>query len=112
MPATATSNDPLRRKRELRLRIGRSRRRIDRRLRAARDRVRQLASWRTFVVRYPGWAIGAALGVGLFASAGLGHRRASRWLGRSLVRHAMRGLRRQFWNELKHLWEPTDERSR
>jgi hypothetical protein len=94
----------LRRKRELRLQIGRSRRRIDRRFRAAEDRAGALLSWRTYVVRYPGWALAAALGLGMAASAGLHPTRVSHWLGMSLVRRALGGLQHQFWTDLQQLW--------
>lgn len=82
-------DDPAGRMRALRLRIGRSRRRIDGRLRATRSRARQLLSWKTYVERYPAWALAAAVGVGLAAAAGVRPRRVARWLGRSLVRHLL-----------------------
>ena len=104
MPAQIGHDELLRRKRELRLRIGRSRRRIDRRLRASRDRTHELLSWRTYVVRYPAWALAAALGAGLTASAGFRPSRISRRLGLSLVRHAMGGIRRGLWNEVERFW--------
>jgi hypothetical protein len=94
----------LRRKRELRLRIGRSRRRIDDRLRATQHRAGQLLSWRTYVVRYPAWALAAALGAGLAASSGLRRGRISRWLGLALVRHAMGGFQQHAWTELRRFW--------
>jgi hypothetical protein len=94
----------LRRKRELRLRIGRSRRQIDNRLRATQDCARQLFSWQTYVVRYPAWALAAALGVGLAASAGLKPHRMSRWLGASLVRRAFGTIQQHVSAELRRLW--------
>jgi hypothetical protein len=104
MSARIIDDKLLRRKRELRLRIGRSRRRIDRRLRGARDRAGQLLSWRTYVVRYPAWSLAAALGAGLAASAGLKPGRVSRWLGLSLMRHALGGLQRHFRADLRNTW--------
>ena len=62
MGARTARDDLLRRKRDLRLRIGRSRRRIDGRLHAIRGGTRELLSWRTYVVRYPAAALTAALG--------------------------------------------------
>lgn len=104
------SNDELlRRKRELHLRIGRSRRRIDNRIRATRRRAEQLTSWRTYVVRYPAWSLAAALGVGLTVSAGLKPSRITRWLGLSLVRHAMGGFQQRVWVELRRFWDETSE---
>ena len=111
MVARIVDDELLGRKRELRMRIGRSRRRVDRRLRATRDRARQLVSWRTYVVRNPGWALMVALGAGLAASAGLKRARVSRWLGISLVRHALTGFQQAFWAELKRIWT-TNERPR
>jgi hypothetical protein len=93
-----------RHKRELHLRIGRSRRRIDGRLRATKDRARQLLSWRTYVVRHPGWSLLAALGAGMSASNLLRPGRIGKWLGQSLVRQAFGGLGQQLWNELRRTW--------
>ena len=94
----------LRRKRELHLRIGRSRRRIDGRLRATKDHARQLLSWRTYVVRYPGWALVAALGAGMAASTALRPARVSRWLAGTLMRQAFGGVRQQLGSELRRIW--------
>lgn len=95
------TDELLRRKRQLHLRIGRSRRRIDRRLRVARDDARRLVDWRTYVVRYPGWALAAALGAGMAASNVLRPATVSRWLGRSLVRKALDGIRHGLTAELQ-----------
>jgi len=92
------------RKRELRLRIGRSRRRVDRRLRGTRDRAKELLSWRTYVVRYPVWALAAALGTGWAASAGLKPSVWSRWLGLALVRHGLGGIQRRLWADIQRIW--------
>jgi hypothetical protein len=105
------TNDILRRKRELHLRIGRSRRRIDGRLRATRDEARQLLSWRTYVARYPLWAMAAALGAGMTASSLLRPARIARWLGRSLMHQALGGFQQQLCSELRRVWtkSPHDE---
>ena len=105
-----TDDDILRRKRELHLRIGRSRRRIDGRLRATKDRAGQLLSWRTYVVRYPAWTMAAAIGAGMTASNVLRPRRIARWLGSSLVRHAFDGFQQQLWNELRRVWKDSTPR--
>jgi hypothetical protein len=106
-----TTDDILRRKRELHRRIGRSRRRIDGRLRASKDRTRELLSWRTYVVHHPGWALAAALSAGLTASSILRPSRMARWLGSSLLRQALGGLGQQFWSELRRTWnESTPDR--
>lgn len=103
--STLTHTDELlRRKRELHLRIGRSRRRIGRRLRAVGDDARRLVDWRTYVVRYPGWALAAALGTGMAASNALRPATVSRWLSRSLVHKALDGIRHGLTAELHRLW--------
>jgi len=103
-----TTDDILRRKRELHRRIGRSRRRIDGRLRATKDQARQLLSWRTYAVRYPGWALTAALGAGMTASSVLRPGRIARWLGRSLVSQAFGGFQQQIWSELQRVWKDSN----
>ncbi len=104
MPARTTGGELLQRKRELHLRIGRSRRKIDRRLRATKDHARQLLSWRTYVVRYPGWALAAALGVGMAASSALRPARIAGWLGSALLHRALGGFKQQLWSELRRIW--------
>jgi hypothetical protein len=98
-------DDILQRKRELRLRIGRSRRRINSRLRATQQRARQLLTWRTYVARHPAVALAAALGAGMTASAALRRERFARWLGRCLLRGAMGGFQRHLRNELLQIWK-------
>lgn len=104
MATQHTTDELLRRKRELRLRIGRQRRRIDGRLRGVQDDARQLVSWRRYVVRYPGLALAAALGAGLVASSLLRPGRIARWLGGSLVRQAFGGFQERLWSELRRVW--------
>ena len=93
-----------RRKRDLRLRVGRLRRQIDGRIRLAEREARRLLSWRTYVRSYPGYAVTAALGFGLAVSAGLSRGRVSRWLGLSLLRRAADGAAGRFWQELRQVW--------
>ncbi len=107
MSMRTANDDLLSRKRELHLRIGRSRRRIDRRLQKAKAGAGELLSWRTYVVRYPGWAIAAALGAGMAASSVLRPGRISRWLGSSLARQALQGVQQRFVSELKNIWTET-----
>jgi hypothetical protein len=104
MTGHLTDDELQRRKRDLRLRIGRLRRRIDGRLRAAEKHSRQLLSWRTYATRYPGWTLVAALGAGLAASAGLRSGRASRWVGMRLFRRAFRQIQQHVWHEWKRIW--------
>ena len=93
-----------RRKRDLRLRVGRLRRQIDGRIRLAEREARRLLSWRTYVRSYPGYAVTAALGFGLAVSAGLSSGRVSRWLGLRLLRRAADGAADRFWQELRQVW--------
>jgi hypothetical protein len=103
--------DLLRRKRDLRLRIGRSRRRIDRQLHTLRGGTRQLLSWRTYVVRYPLAAMTLAVGAGIAASAGLRPGRVTRRMGVSLVERALGHVRTHLWAELQRVWaESTPDR--
>jgi hypothetical protein len=69
-----------------------------------RDQARQLLSWKTYVVRYPGWALAAALGAGMAASTALRPGRISRWLGHALVHKAFGGFQQQLWAELRRVW--------
>jgi len=103
-----TNDDILRRKRELHRRIGRSRRRIDRRLRGTKDHARQLLSWRTYAARYPGWALAAALGAGMTASSLLRPGRIARWAGRLMMSQAFGGFQQQIWNELQRYWKDSN----
>lgn len=91
-------------KRDLRSRIGRLRRRIDGRIRSARDEAGRLISWRTYVQSYPGYAVTAALGLGLAASAGFSPRCLSRWLALRLLRRATEKAVRRLWEDLKQVW--------
>jgi hypothetical protein len=102
--STRNHDELLRRKRELRLRIGRSRRRLDGRLRAARDDAWELISWRTYVVRYPAAALAAAMGAGLAASSALKPGLVARWLGLSLVRHGLGDFQQRLWTDLRNVW--------
>jgi hypothetical protein len=95
--------DLLQRKRDLRAKIGRLRRRLDGRLHSSRQHARQLLSWRTYVVRYPVWAMAAALGAGIAASTGLKPARLSRRLGFSLVRYAFAKFQQSLMAELWRL---------
>ncbi len=92
------------RKRQLRLRIGRLRRRIDRHARVAQREGERMVSWRTVVRKLPGNAVLGAFGVGLALAAGLSARPLARWLGLRMVRHSLRTGRRVFWTELQRIW--------
>jgi hypothetical protein len=98
-----TQIDPQRARRDLRLRIGRLRRRIDRRIRALEREGRRLASWRTYVRRYPAHAVLAAMGLGLAVSAGP----RGGW-GRQVGMHLLRRMGKRggdrIWSELERIW--------
>jgi hypothetical protein len=73
------ASNPAKIRGELRVRIGRQRRRIDRRLRSVGQEGRRLVSWRTYLTRHPAWAL-AVLGAGMAGAASL---QRGRWPRRS-----------------------------
>jgi hypothetical protein len=111
MSERLTDDDLARHKRELRLRIGRLRRRMDNRIHAVEKHSRQLFSWRTYVVRYPGWSLLAALSAGMAASAGLRSKPTPQWLGSKLARQAFSQVQHRVWEELKRFWAESAARS-
>jgi head-tail adaptor len=111
MSPRVLDDEPQRRQRELRLQIGRLRRRIDRRIRRTGREAERLVSWRTYVRSYPGYAVTAALGVGLAASAGLSSTRLWRWLGLRLLLRSAAGAAGRFWQELRQVWADSAPRS-
>lgn len=94
-------------KRALRLRIGRLRRRIDRRARSVEREGRRLASWRTYVERFPAQAVLAAFGFGLAVSSDLSGG-WSRLLGQHLTRKALEKAVSGVWHQLAQLWTESD----
>ncbi len=92
------------RRRELRVRIARLRRRIDHHARAAGQSGRELLRLRTYVRRYPGLAVLAALGTGLAISGVWNRARLGRWLGARLVRQAGGRIGEHLWQELRRFW--------
>ncbi len=106
-----SSTETQRRKRELRLRIGRLRRQIDRRIGNARRERQRLVSWRTVVRRMPGNAVLGAFGLGLALAAGLSARSIGRWIGLRMLRHSLRAGRNVLWNELRRAWTDSSPRS-
>jgi hypothetical protein len=76
------------REEELRKLIGRSRHRIERRVRAVRREGKKLLDWQTYVRHYPLGAVTTAVGAGL--AAGLGGRWLKNRLGRDMLREAVR----------------------
>ena len=92
------------RKRELHMRIGRMRRRINNRLHAAQREGHRLVSWREYVTRYPSYALVAAFGVGLAASGGLWRGQLLRRLGSQAVRHTAQRAGQHLWQEIQRIW--------
>ncbi|MGA2033911.1 MAG: hypothetical protein ABSG68_16815 [Thermoguttaceae bacterium] len=90
--------------RELRLRIARLRRRIDGHIHTARDQGRRLLSWRTYVRRYPFYALLAAAGAGLTLSATLRPGRIVRWLGQLMMSEARRQIVSRLQGELSQFF--------
>jgi hypothetical protein len=89
---------------ELRMRIGRLRRRIDGRARAVQSGTRRMLSWKTLVRRYPGYAVMAAVGAGLAVSAGLRRGRWLRWIGGLAMRQSAGKIAEQLRQELVRFW--------
>jgi AcrR family transcriptional regulator len=96
--------DPRRERRELRLKIGRLRRRIDARIRATQTEGRKLASWQTYVTRYPGMAILAAFGLGVSGATMFSSHRLIKGLGRSILQGSADRAIKLMWRELRRHW--------
>lgn len=105
MPAAGTNERlaPESAKRELRVRIARGRLRIERDARAVRREAAELRSWRTYVRRYPGASLIAALAAGFFFSAGVPSRGLSGWFVRLVAARLFTLLRQGGADEL-HQW--------
>lgn len=91
-------------KRKVRAAIGRSRRRIDRRLRATNEAAVSLASWKTYVRRWPGLALAAGLGAGWIVAAGLRPRFLVGLLGARFMREMSTRATNLLTGELKSFW--------
>ena len=105
-----TDSEVQQHKRELRLRIGRMRRRINNHLHGAQREGRGLLSWRQYVMRYPGYALLAAFGVGLAASGGLWRGRLLRRLGLQAVHQATERVGKSLWQEFQRIWSQSGEK--
>ena len=99
-------------KRQLRLRIGRLRRRIDGRATAVGRESRRLVSWKTHVRRHPVHALLAAIGVGMLfgaASRGAGSK-ILRFIGRQLAFGGLGHIGVALRGELARVWEASSPR--
>ncbi len=90
--------------RDVRLEIGRLRRRIDRRVQALGRQGRQAVSWRGWVRRYPVYALVVAFGIGLAASTLYRRGHWARALGLQLVRRAADRIVNSVVREFSELW--------
>jgi len=97
-------------KRQLRLKIGRLRRRINGHIRGSQRQGRLLLSWRTYVKRYPAGMLAAAFGVGMATSTGLKGPRLLRSICSLLVRRGTGTVTEGVRNELRRLWEESAPR--
>ena len=109
---TSEQPDAAHQKRELRLRIARSRRRIDARLRASRAEAGELLSWRTYVTRYPLPFLAGALGAGILAAVSFRPGRIAGWLGRAVMRGAGQHLWQRFQADVAACWAASGRNSK
>jgi ElaB/YqjD/DUF883 family membrane-anchored ribosome-binding protein len=98
--------------RTIRMRIGRTRRRMDRRVNNVEAQGRRLTSWKTYLAQFPISGLGIAFGFGLALTAGLSGRRLLRWAGMRIFRQSVGGFSRGLVDELSQIWadsRPTKE---
>lgn len=94
----------LREKQRLQAEIARQRRSIDRDCQRLTAEGRRLASWRTYVARFPAQTLSAMFGVGLMAGAGWRSASWRRRLGRWLLNAGILGARSATWSDLAAVW--------
>ncbi len=95
-------------KRRLRAAIGRSRRRIDRRVRGSGKAAGRLTSWTTYVKRWPGLALAGGFGIGWLLAAGLRPRLLVGLFGARFIREMSRRATDLLGSELRAFWASTD----
>lgn len=88
-------------KRELRARIARGRLRVERDAGSVRREAAELRSWRTYVRRYPGASLIAALAAGFVFSAGVPSRGVTGWFVRLAAARMFAFLRQGGADELR-----------
>ncbi len=98
-------------KREIRLKIGRTRRRIDARLRATAVEGRKLATWRTYVRRYPAAAVLGAFGLGMSGASLFRPQKMLKNAGSSILRASADRVIGLVWQELKRYWQSAGDKS-
>jgi hypothetical protein len=94
-------------KRRLRAAIGRSRRRIDRRVRGSGKAARQLASWTTYARRWPVLTLAGGFGLGWLLAAGLRPRLLVGLFGARFMRDVSKRATELLGSELKAFWTGT-----
>jgi hypothetical protein len=105
------SHDDRQEKREIRLKIGRMRRRLDARARKTMAEGRKLVSWRTYAVRHPAAAVATAFGLGLSGAAAWYSNAFLKKLGSALVRGSYDRAIRLVGRELLRRWRSTGGKS-
>ena len=104
-----SSRDDQKAIRDIRFRIGRLRRQIDRRMNASRREGRRLTSFRTYAATFPGSVFTTAFGAGIALALGLSGKRIFRVLGMYMMRRGMKGVGRGITKELEkevaRFWE-------
>lgn len=104
-----TSCDDQKTIRDIRFRIGRLRRQIDRRMNTSRREGRRLTSLRTYAATFPGSVITTAFGAGMALALGVSGKRIFRVLGMFLMRRGMkgvgRGIKKEVEKEVVRFWE-------
>ena len=97
-------SDSQRAKRDLRSRIARSRRRIDRQVRRVGGEARQLTSWRTYVSQFPAAAIGSAFAAGFLLTSGRVRSLGAKLVVARVVELVRSSLKSQLWDGLISFW--------
>jgi hypothetical protein len=100
-------HDDRQEKREIRLKIGRMRRRLDARAQKAIAEGRTLVSWRTYAGRHPAAAIATAFGLGLSGAAVFSSNVFLKKLGAALLRGSYDRALRLIGQELLRRWKST-----
>jgi hypothetical protein len=94
-------------KREIRLKIGRMRRRLDVRAQKAITEGRKLVSWRAYVGRHPAAAVATAFGLGLSGATAFSSNALLKKLGAALLRGSYDRAIRLIGQELLRRWKST-----
>lgn len=94
---------------EIRRRIERLRRRIDRNAGRLTDRTVRWIGWRSYLTRYPARSLAAAVGVGFVLSLVVSRIRLPRGFGARLYEFAFQGAWAQIWALLRQMSVRTED---